>query len=110
MAGKIKIADDLRPQQRDDVRADGEFESRKDFFGDSGAAEHVSPFQHEYSLARTSEIGGVGEAVVASSDDEDVVFGILAVGNRWHNFFLAMLTGQEPFSYRKDEPQPGIHL
>ena len=62
---QIEVADDLGPQQRHDVRADGELETRKDFFGDGCAAEDVAAFQHQHLAPGAREIGGSGEAVVA---------------------------------------------
>ena len=46
-----------------------------DFFGDGGAAEHVAALEHENFFAGLAEIGGVDEAVMASADHDDVVFG-----------------------------------
>src|SRR5215470_11974431 len=39
------------------------------------AAKHMAAFQHEYLFARTREIGGVDQPVVASADYDDVIFG-----------------------------------
>src|SRR5690348_11337131 len=74
MAGQVEIANDLRAQQRDYVGAHRELESGKDFLGDGGASEHVAPLQHQDFLACARQIGGGGEAVVASSDNDCVVF------------------------------------
>ena len=74
VAGKVEVANDFRPQQRDDVGANGKLESGEDFFGDGGAAEDVTAFEHEDFLAGAGEVGGVDEAVVAAADDDDVVF------------------------------------
>ena len=71
--GQVELADDLGPQQRDDVGADRELEAREDLLGDRGAAEHVPPLEHEHLAPRAGEIGGVDEAVVAAADDDDVV-------------------------------------
>ena len=79
MAGQIEVANDLRAQQRDYVGAHRELESGKDFFGDGGAAEHVTTLQHQNFLTGAGQVGGRGEAVVASSDDDCVVFRV-AVG------------------------------
>ena len=43
VARKIEVANDFRPQQRDDIRADGEFKSRENFFCDCRPAEHMTP-------------------------------------------------------------------
>src|SRR5690349_10104842 len=68
VARKVEVANDLRPQKRDDVRADRKLESWEDFFGDSSAAEHVAPLEHEHFLACAGKVRGMGEAVVASAD------------------------------------------
>ena len=70
VAGKIEVANDLRPQQRDDVGADRELESGEDFFGDRRAAEHVPALEHQNFFPGARQIGGVGQAVVASADDD----------------------------------------
>ena len=75
VAREVEVADDFRAQQRDDVGADRELEAREDLFGDGGAAEHVTALEHENFFARLGEVGGVDEAVVASADHDDVVFG-----------------------------------
>jgi hypothetical protein len=46
VAGKIKVADNFWPQQRDHIGTHGEFEARKDFFRDRGAPEHMTALQH----------------------------------------------------------------
>ena len=52
VARQIELADDLGPQQRDDVGADRELESREHFLGDCRAAEHVTPLEHDAPCAR----------------------------------------------------------
>ncbi len=73
VARKIEIANDLRPQQRHHVGADGELEAGKNFFGAGRAAENVPPFEHQNFLAGVCEIGGVDQAVVAAADHDYVV-------------------------------------
>ena len=73
MTREIQLADDLGTQQRDDVRADGELEAGKDFFRHGGAADEVTPLEHEHFSARLREVGRVHQAVVAAADDDDVV-------------------------------------
>ena len=69
---QVELADDLRPQQRHDVRADGELEAGEDLFGDRGAADHVPALEHEHLASRAREIRGSGEAVVPAADDDHV--------------------------------------
>ena len=73
VARKVEVANDFRAQKRDDVRANGEFESGDDFFGDGRAAEDVAAFEDEDFFAGAGEVGRVHEAVVASADDDYVV-------------------------------------
>ena len=73
MAGQIEVANDLWSQQRDDVGAHGKLESRKDFFGDGRASEHVASLKHENFLSCTRQIGSSGEAVVTCADHDSVV-------------------------------------
>ena len=73
VAREIEVADDLRPQQRHHVRADGELESGEDFFGAGSAAENVAAFEHQNFLSGALEIRGIDEAVVAAADNDYVV-------------------------------------
>ncbi len=73
VAGKIEVANNLGPQQRDDVRANGKLEAGKNFFRASRAAEDVAALEHQDFLSRFRQIGGVGEAVVASAHHDHVV-------------------------------------
>ena len=73
VAGQIEFANDFRPQQRDDVGADGELEARENFFGAGSAAEHVTALEYQDFLAGPGEIGGVDQAVVAAANDDGVV-------------------------------------
>ena len=77
VAGKVEIANDLRPQQRDHVRAHRELEAGKNFFGEGRAAQHVAAFEHENFLAGARQISGVDEAVVASADHDHIVFRVV---------------------------------
>src|SRR5437868_2081007 len=70
---QVEFTDDLRPQQRDHVRKDGEVETRNKLFGHRRAAEHVPPLEHEHLAAGARQIGGVHQAVMAAADDDDVV-------------------------------------
>jgi len=45
VAGKIEVANDLRAQQGDHVRADRKLESGIDFFGDGSSAYDVAAFE-----------------------------------------------------------------
>ena len=73
VARQVEIANDLRTQQRDDVRADGDVEAGKHFLGDRGAAEHVPALEHEHTAACARQICRVRQAVVAAADHDDVV-------------------------------------
>ena len=73
MARQVELADDLGPQQRDDVGADRVLEAREDLLGHGRAAEHVAPLEHEHLPAGARQVGGAHQAVVAAADDDDVV-------------------------------------
>ena len=70
---QIELADDFRPQQRDDVRADGEAEAGKHFFRHGRAADDVAPLEDEHLPSRAREIRGGRQAVMASANDDGVV-------------------------------------
>ena len=70
---QLEIADHFRSQQADDVGAYGIFKPRIDLLGHSGAAEHMAPFQDEDFFTGFGEIGGAGQAVVATADDDCVI-------------------------------------
>jgi hypothetical protein len=84
VARQVEIANDLRPQERDHIRADGKLESGKNFFCDSGPAKHLAPFQHQDFFAGAREISGVGEAVVAAANHNNIEFCFRAVRERRH--------------------------
>src|SRR6202521_3840552 len=73
VAGKIEVANDLGPQQRDDIRANGKLEAGKNFLRTSRAAKDVAALQHHHFLSRFRQIGGIGKAVVASTNDDYVI-------------------------------------
>ncbi len=75
VAREVEVANDFRAQQRDHVGAHRELETRVDLFGDGGASEHVAALEHENFFAGLGEVGGVDEAVMASADHDDIVFG-----------------------------------
>ena len=70
---EIQVADDVGPEQRDDVGALGEVEAGEDLLGHGRSAEHVAPLEHQHLPARPRQIRGVREAVVAAPDDDGVV-------------------------------------
>ena len=73
MTRQIEFANDLRTQERDDVRANRKLEAGKDFFRDGRAAEYVTALEHQNLLAGARKIGGVDQTVVAAANDDDVV-------------------------------------
>ena len=73
MPRQLEIADDLGPQQRDDVAEHAEPEAGEQLFGHRGAAEDMPLFQDERLQAGASEVGGADEPVVAAADDHRVV-------------------------------------
>jgi hypothetical protein len=73
VVGQVELADDLRPEQRDDVAEDGEAEAGIQLLGDRRAPEHVPALKHDRLHARPREIGGTDQAVVAAADHDRVV-------------------------------------
>ena len=73
-----QIADDLRQQQADDVRARGDPVPRPEGLGRRAAAEHAPPFEDAHRPAGLREIGGGNQAVVSAADDDAVVRAVLA--------------------------------
>jgi hypothetical protein len=70
---QIQLTDDLGPQQRHHVRADGVLEARIDLFGHRRAAQHVAALEDEDLPPRSRQVRGVDEPVVSAADDDDVV-------------------------------------
>src|SRR6266850_8039833 len=74
MSRKIKLTNDLGPQQRNHIGTNGELEPGKNFVSDSGSTQHMTALEHQHLLTRTREIGSVHQSVVATADNDDVVF------------------------------------
>src|SRR5437870_10855200 len=74
MSWQIEFANDLRTQERNDVRANRKLESGKDFFRYRGAAEHMPAFEYQHTLTCAREICSVDQAIVAAADDDRIVF------------------------------------
>src|SRR6267154_4735897 len=74
MTRQIQFANDLRAEQGNDVRTNRELETRKDFLGHRGAAQHMPSFEYEHTFARARQIRGINQAVVAAADYNDVIF------------------------------------
>ena len=70
---ELEVADDLRPQQRDDVREDAEAEAREQLLGHSGATEDWPLLEDQRLQAGAREVGRADQAVVAAADDHRVV-------------------------------------
>ena len=79
MTGKIEFPNDLRAEQGNDVRTDRELESGENFFRHARSTEYVAALEHEHTLARARQIRGIYQSVVATADDDDVVFLIHAL-------------------------------
>ena len=73
VARQLELADDLGPEQRDDVREDREPEAREELLGDRGAAEDVALLEDERLQPGPGQVGGADEPVVAAADDDRVV-------------------------------------
>jgi len=73
VAGEIEFANDFGAEERDYVRAFGEKEAGDDFFGNGGAAEDAAAFEDDHFFTGFGQVGGVDEAIVTASDDNDIV-------------------------------------
>src|SRR5688500_3201957 len=78
-ACQIELADDLGPEQRHDVRADGKPEAGKYFFGDRGAAQYVTPFENQHLPPGARQVGRGGQPVVAAANDDRVITHVRAL-------------------------------
>ncbi len=74
VARQIEFANDLGPQQRNYVGADGKLEAGENFFGAGGTAENVAALEHQDFLAGAGQISGVDQAVVSAADYDGVIF------------------------------------
>jgi len=72
--GQLQLPNHLRPQQADDVGEDRVLEARVDLLGDGCAADQVAPLQNQHLASGFGEIGRTGQAVVASADDDGIIF------------------------------------
>lgn len=67
-----RIPDDGRAEKALEVATAGEAESGDDLLGDGCATEYVAPLEDGDGEAGASEVGGGGEAVVATADHDGV--------------------------------------
>ena len=72
---QLEVADDLRPQERDDVAEDAEPEAGEQLLGDRGATEDVALLEDERLQAGAGEIGRADEPVVAAAELRVVTLG-----------------------------------
>ena len=63
----------ISAEQGDYVGTFGEEEAGDDFFGDGGAAEDAAALEDNDFLPSFGQVGGVDQAIVTASDDDDVV-------------------------------------
>ena len=72
-AHEIELGDDLGTQQAQGIGERGEVEAGPELLRDRRATDEVALLEDEDALARLGEVGGVGQAVVAATDDDCVV-------------------------------------
>ena len=70
---EVEVLDDVGPEQAERVREGGEPEARPELLGDRRAADEVAPLEDERPQPGLGEVGAVGQAVVAATDDDRVV-------------------------------------
>ena len=73
MPGQFEVADDLGPQQADDVRKLREPVTGEDLFGHGRATDDVAPLEHDDLLACARQIRRSNQSVVAAADDDRIV-------------------------------------
>src|SRR5262245_46865872 len=73
MARQLKVPDDLRPEQRNDVGTDRDVKSWEHLFGHGGPAEHMASLEDQDTTSCPREIRGMHEAVVAATNHDGVV-------------------------------------
>src|ERR1700675_3160348 len=71
--GEMKIADNFGSKHAGDVRSGGGVAARSDLFGDTASADNGAPFEDNRGVSGAGQIGGGGEAVVASANNDGVV-------------------------------------
>src|SRR5947207_5180557 len=79
MPRQLELADDLRPQQADDIGEDREAEAREHLLAPGRAADTLAALQHQHLAPGAREVRGASEAIVSAANDDDVV--------RLHAFF-----------------------
>ena len=72
--GQLQVGDDLRVEQADGVGRDRIAETRMEFLGDRGAADHLAALDHLHAQPGHRQIGRAGEAVMPRADDDNVGF------------------------------------
>ena len=70
---QLEVLDDVRPEQAERVREGGEPEAGSQLLGDRRAADEMPALEDERAQAGLGEVGAVGQAVVAATDDDRVV-------------------------------------
>ena len=72
MPWQVQLADDLRAEQRHDVRTHRIFETWMDLFGDRGAAKYVTAFEYKHLAPGASEVRSIYETIVTAAYHDDV--------------------------------------
>ena len=79
VAGKIKVADDLRVQQRDRIGGDRVAKPGVELLGDRGAADHCAPLEHGDLEPRRRQVRGAHQPVVSATDDQCIAAPVAAL-------------------------------
>ncbi len=74
MTGKVEVANDFWPQQRNYIRTDGKLKSGEDLFRDGRSTQNVAAFKHQNFFPGTRQVSGVHQAVVTAADYNHIVF------------------------------------
>ncbi len=74
--GQLQLVDDVGPEQRQRIGEGGEPEAGMQLFGDGRSAHEVAALDDQGFQPGPGQVGAVGEAVVASADDDGVVLAL----------------------------------
>jgi hypothetical protein len=73
VAWQVELADDLGPQQRNDVAEDREPKAREELLGDRRTAEDMPLLEHDCPHPGPRQVRGADEPVMATADHDRVV-------------------------------------
>src|SRR5258708_5577054 len=73
MVAEAQIRNDFRAQHAGDIRCGGDAAAGGNFFGDTAAADDLPPLEHEGGESGTGQIGGGGQAIMTTTDNDRII-------------------------------------